>query len=473
MKQHVKVPFALIGLASACISSNALAHGFMDFPKARQSICEAQGGYWWPDDGSNIPNLGCRAAFLESGYVQFTQEHEFSVNTANYNSQAAVEANIPNGSLCAAGDKQKRGMDLPSSEWQKTVVTPNSDGQLQVRWLATTPHNPSFWKFYLTKPSFNSATDVLTWQDLELVSEFGNVDFVKDPDGKRYYNMTINIPKDRSGDAILYTRWQRIDVVGEGFYNCSDIQINQDSTPVSWHAAGYFVTAAQTAKVGDKIWARVFDAKGQELVSHSLSITDTNVQNWQHTLADVLNTQFSQHVKVGVLNSAGDIVFDSADILSNQVFVTHADNTYNLTVQAATPNTPPVVHQPDPITLDEGAKATLHVHAFDDEQPNLSYRWTVPAPLAYTGSGATIELTAASVDKDTTVTLSVTVSDGALETSRDVQVTIKNVTTTTPVWSASKVYWGGDRVSYQNKLYEAKWWTQGETPGKALVWKAL
>ncbi|PFG43159.1 chitinase [Isoptericola jiangsuensis] len=54
---------------------------------------------------------------------------------------------------------------------------------------------------------------------------------------------------------------------------------------------------------------------------------------------------------------------------------------------------------------------------------------------------------------------------------------------TTPVtctaaaaWSASKVYVGGNRVSHQGRLYEAKWWTTGENPtqsGQWGVWRDL
>jgi chitinase len=41
---------------------------------------------------------------------------------------------------------------------------------------------------------------------------------------------------------------------------------------------------------------------------------------------------------------------------------------------------------------------------------------------------------------------------------------------TAPAWSASAVYTGGMEVSYTKHTYKAKWWTQGETPGKADVW---
>ncbi|MCO5996734.1 carbohydrate-binding protein [Actinoallomurus rhizosphaericola] len=39
-----------------------------------------------------------------------------------------------------------------------------------------------------------------------------------------------------------------------------------------------------------------------------------------------------------------------------------------------------------------------------------------------------------------------------------------------PAWSASAVYTGGNLVTYASHTWQARWWTQGETPGKADVW---
>ena len=38
-------------------------------------------------------------------------------------------------------------------------------------------------------------------------------------------------------------------------------------------------------------------------------------------------------------------------------------------------------------------------------------------------------------------------------------------------WDNTKVYLGGDKVIYNNKIYKAKWWTQGETPDTSDVWE--
>lgn len=40
-------------------------------------------------------------------------------------------------------------------------------------------------------------------------------------------------------------------------------------------------------------------------------------------------------------------------------------------------------------------------------------------------------------------------------------------------WSASQVYTAGMQVTYQGSTYQAQWWTQGEVPGQASVWKQI
>ncbi|TVX91928.1 M60 family metallopeptidase [Paenibacillus agilis] len=40
------------------------------------------------------------------------------------------------------------------------------------------------------------------------------------------------------------------------------------------------------------------------------------------------------------------------------------------------------------------------------------------------------------------------------------------VTPSVPAWQPNKAYVKGNQVSYEGKVYEAKWWTRGEVPGK-------
>ncbi|MCR8842705.1 carbohydrate-binding protein [Paenibacillus sp. SC116] len=40
-------------------------------------------------------------------------------------------------------------------------------------------------------------------------------------------------------------------------------------------------------------------------------------------------------------------------------------------------------------------------------------------------------------------------------------------------WNAKKAYVGGATVTFNGVTYQAAWWTQGEEPGKAGVWKVV
>nr|AAP42509.1 chitinase B [Salinivibrio costicola] len=325
-----------VALALVASSSQVMAHGYLESPKARQAICHEQGGYWWPSDGSRIPNAACRAAFLESGHYPFVQHHESAQLVADYRNMDAVKAAVTDGNLCGAGDPNKAGISLPSPDWQRTEVTPDGNGQIDVRFRATTPHNPSFWEIYLTKPDYNGATDTLTWDDLEKIDTFGDLPIVVGDNGNRYYEMTVTLPADRQGDAILYSRWQRIDPAGEGFYNCADITITPSQTaPAQWHELGYFVPHPQMAALGDRVRARLHNRQGQEVVDVTLTLTDQNVANWPHALASLIEQQANVPLRIGVMRH-GEIHFNADDVVQNQVFSHHDSYSFNLSVIPAT-----------------------------------------------------------------------------------------------------------------------------------------
>ncbi|MEO2279607.1 lytic polysaccharide monooxygenase [Pseudoalteromonas pernae] len=464
---------------SILASSQAHAHGFMDVPKARQAFCQQQGGYWWPEDGSGIANLACRAAFVEAGHYQFVQEHEFSANTADYRNQAAIQQSVPDGQLCSAGDNNKRGIDIPSIHWPRTEMTVNGVGEIKVRFKAVVPHNPSFWRFYLSKPDFDASTQALTWNDLTLIDTFENIDTTVSPEGDRYYEMNVAVPAGRSGDAILYTHWQREDAAGEGFFNCSDIVIKADTTPVDptqWQDVGHFVKQGQQAQVGDSIWVRLFDASGSEVIDQFYAVTSEYHANWQEHVAVSLNQDYGHLVQVGLQDAQGEISYQSQDPLVNKVYSKDGDYTFQLSVQVAPENTPPTVMKPDDVSLLEGTTQSVHVHAFDEQQSILNFTWDVPQPLSYSSSGGDITINAPQVDSDSNFTITVTVDDGALSASTRFQVTVVNDQTTIgeyPQWSATAQYQASERVSFAGNDYEAKWWNEGAQPDTSEAWKRI
>ncbi|MCG6282520.1 lytic polysaccharide monooxygenase, partial [Vibrio diabolicus] len=124
-------------------------------------------------------------------------------------------------------------------------------------------------------------------------------------DEQKRYRMKVTFPADRSGDAILYTRWQRIDVVGEGFYNCSDITLRSGGTTPptdptdpptepgnNLSVLGYFVPQGfGPVESGDTVRLRTFDATGAEQVDISLAISANNTGTWAAELAGQFNGQ--------------------------------------------------------------------------------------------------------------------------------------------------------------------------------------
>lgn len=336
------------------------------------------------------------------------QAIEFSKNVANYNSQAAVEAGVPDGSLCAGGDPSKSGIDVPHPDWPAQKITLNGAGEFEYRFYASTPHDPSFWKFYLSKPGFDPATDTLTWDDLELVDEKSSIN-LQTINGTRYYVADVSLPTNRSGEAIFFTRWQRQDVAGEGFYNCSDVVLGDVEQP-AWSSAGNYVTQGVNPSAGDQVWFRVFDSSGSEVVFNQFDITANNqaLNTWTAELAaEINNTETA--VQVGVLNN-GTVSYDSSDLYANRVYVLNNNYTYQLDLETASSSS----------------------------------------------------------------SSSVSSSSSSSVASSSSSSSSTGLCSSTPMWDASSVYNNGDLVQQDGGLFEAKWWTRGQSPadnaGQWQVW---
>nr|WP_159063666.1 lytic polysaccharide monooxygenase [Thaumasiovibrio occultus] len=327
MKKTIPGLVCLAGL----VPHFADAHGYTTFPKARQVICSEQGGQWGSTDGSTISNLGCRAAFVESGTYQFVQTNEFAANVQDYTNLKAVEQVVVDGSLCSGGDSAKSGMSVASAHWTRTPVV--AGDSIKVEFLAAAPHNPSYWEVYMTKPGYDASAARLAWSDLEQIATYGNLPFVTKNDG-RYYEFDLTLPAGRTGEATMLIRWQREDAGGEGFYNCSDLKFDGDAPQPAWSSAGTYVKPGLDLKGGESVWFRIFDVNGSELVFEKFAVTAENLADWPQQLAALINQQYSSIARVGLKDAAGNIAFDATDVFANQVYVSSAVNTFTLDIKA-------------------------------------------------------------------------------------------------------------------------------------------
>lgn len=143
-------------------------------------------------------------------------------------------------------------------------------------------------------------------------------------------------------------------------------------------------------------------------------------------------------------------------------------------------NEAPVAVLTAPATAKAGDVVLVDASGSSDANNDaLTYTWDVPAGVTATQNGASLTFTAGSYSVDTTLTFSVTVSDGKLTDSATVSVVVAKdepVVTCPNAWAEGVVYNSGDVVTHKGVEYSAKWWTTNEEPGTTGqwgVWKEL
>jgi predicted carbohydrate-binding protein with CBM5 and CBM33 domain len=209
-------------------------HGATLIPKARQVICENDGGYNYPDDGSNIPNAACRAAFLfKQDSIPIWERRQMFVEWPAYSQNLGGSTSpvdkVPDGHLCSAGVAKFEGIDQPHKDWHVSSITVR-DGKATLFYDATKIHEPSKWIIYIAKPDFNPTKEKLTWANLTPL----DITEVIVPPGhdSGVYQIEVEVPQDRVNNqhTLLYVQWERNDPARETFFSCSDVSFT--ATPI-------------------------------------------------------------------------------------------------------------------------------------------------------------------------------------------------------------------------------------------------
>lgn len=459
MKLNISKVSAMVGLALSwsTISGSAFAHGWAEFPSARQNTCYNDGGFWT----NQIPNAGCKQAYDISKEYPFLQRNEVAALTKDYNNIEAVKAQIPDGQLCSAGDAKKAGLDIPSNDWQKTEVYIDENGEFDFVWTATAPHNPSFWEFYLSKPSYDNSRP-LTWDDLELVDTEGNV---VPTAGSPYktYRFKVKLPKERIGSgAVLYSRWQRIDPAGEGFYNCSDIVIKQGNGDTTIPSVGeltplhgYFVPAGYpTPDVGDVARFRLMEGTtGREVYDERVIINSSNQSTWMKELAEQVNSKQPEKLFIGVWNEAkASYEFDSSNINANQVWVA-TDSEYSFAVSLVESEVLPPVLPPvePPVTPEPPVEPELPEGSW-----NKNATYVEGDVVTHKGKTWVAGWWNQAEEPGNAAVWKQKLGEGEVADIKE--------------WKSDNVYNENDVVTHKGDQWKAFWWTQGEEPGTTGDW---
>lgn len=193
----------------------AVAHGAAMTPGSRTYLCWKDG--LSPTGEIKPINPACTAAVAQSGANSLY--NWFSVLRSDAGGRTV--GFIPDGKLCSGGNPGYTGYDLARTDWPLTHLTAGARHNFK---YSNWAHHPGTFYFYVTKDSW-SPTRALAWSDLE-EQPFLTVTNPPQNGGvgtnEGHYYFSGNLPSNKSGRHIIYSRWVRSDSQ-ENFFGCSDV----------------------------------------------------------------------------------------------------------------------------------------------------------------------------------------------------------------------------------------------------------
>lgn len=403
-----------LGLSILSPGIKAYAHGYVSSPGGRAYL--GSSAHAGAPLNTNI------------GPVQYEpQSIEAAKNTF-------IDGKIPSAGL----DKYSQLNEQTASRWYKTPV---SSGPLKVAWHLTAPHRTLSWDYYMTKVGWDP-NQPLDFSDFEKISTVDGQNLIPGSDSSN----TINIPKDRTGYHVLLSVWNIADT-GAAFYQVSDLLVGGEGT---------------TPPVTDPI---VEAPSLGGIVNQTLTVGDSFNPMSGVTATDKIDGDLTSKIKV-----TGSIDTEKAGSYTLHYSVTNSKGKTTEASRVITVNSKAVAEAPKfagikdlDLTVGEQFNPFAGVTATDKIDGDLT------SEIKVTGTVDTSKAGHYMLD------YSVTNSSGKTATaSRMVMVYDKS--TSTPeaeAWDATKIYLGGEKVSYKGNTYVAKWWTQNNAPDQSAAWEQV
>ena len=195
-------------------AASAFGHGSMGYP-----ISRTYNGF---QEGPESPQSAAVGDAVDCGGTQPLYDwHEvvnFFPGSPDFQRDVPYEEEIPDGRLASGNNPKYFCFDEVRSDWPATDM---ASGQTELVWYASTIHNPSVFRVWITTPDWNPETE-LNWDQMEELA-VGEIALVG-----QEYRLPVTLPE-REGRHVIYCIWQRLDPVGEGFYSASDVIFGPDS----------------------------------------------------------------------------------------------------------------------------------------------------------------------------------------------------------------------------------------------------
>ncbi|MEN9583039.1 MAG: hypothetical protein RLZZ616_45, partial [Pseudomonadota bacterium] len=203
-----------------------------------------------------------------------------------------------------------------------------------------------------------------------------------------------------------------------------------------------------------------------------LNYSWTQLSGPKATLSDA--NQAKAKVSVDAVSQDVDLMFELTVTDDHNL---SAKDQLVVTNKAPQPNLPPVVTVQDKVSVEAGKQVAITANASDPNGDTLSYQWSVPAGLISSGQNSkTLVVTGPNVTVEAGYDLTVTVTDGALDAQAKTRLTVTPVSgggdcnatdpdaANWPAWKAATTYSGGEKVSHNQLVWRAKYWSRGNEP---------
>ena len=195
----------LVALMLTMVPGVASAHGSASDPPSRLYNCFHDTDRFDPDLATTNPM--CAQAWAAEPQALYDWPALLTTE-----GDTPYEDFIPDGEICSAGLDKYAAFDEPG-DWDATEI----DNDFTLTFTSTAPHETEFYRIYVTEQGFDPTTDELTWDDLELVHETGQLPAAPTD------VFEVSAPG-RSGHHIVYLQWRRLPGHSpETFFSCSDV----------------------------------------------------------------------------------------------------------------------------------------------------------------------------------------------------------------------------------------------------------
>ncbi|MBC1501305.1 chitin-binding protein [Listeria weihenstephanensis] len=429
MKNWIKVVgfVVIVALSMLVFQGQVSAHGYISKPASRvylanQGINTNVGAAQWEPQSIEAPK-----GFPEKG---------------------PLDGQIAGGGKYSLLDEQTQ------NRWSKVDI---ERGKTTIEWTLTASHKTSSWDYYITKNGWDP-NKPLTRDQLQLITKIP-------ADGTaptREISQEITIPADHTGYHVILGIWEIADT-SNAFYQVIDANIIGGSSVLDTEAPTkptQLVTTAQTFNTLSLNWQASTDDQGvasYEVYRDKKFISEQSTPTFQDThLAE--NTTYTYTVR------AKDFAGNRSE-WSNSI---QAKTAIKPAVDTEKPTAPKMLmtHAQTSNTIDlcwQAASDNISVAYYEIYRDGVKIK-------AQTG----VMFQDISLNNDTTYSYLVCAVDASGNRSD-----ASNLLTTktksaevipTETWSATRIYVAGDKVTYNGKIYQAKWWVRGERPDTSLVW---